>query len=431
MKTYKSFLNEADADDYVPDVDDDEEVKGLQPRSKGEQDFAKLHVTTHTDHPVGTEVQFTAPSKVKHTPHTGLEPEEKGERNVLKTYKDLFGDGSAKQTPTRKGDNRTGDLAPVNQGSSKIKEEVELEEALSSSEQRSVEAYIKKIVNGAPKDIKSLMVRDSKGVASLVNQLITHYMSGLSEEVELDEGVKEHKGVAYFKDRKDAVTHMKKFSPKGRVVSYERGHAVQTRISGPYLNKTGTVSEEVELEEAKSKFKGEIVAYDKESGKAVKRFKSHQYTAAKKFMDGSNYKVGLMDADVHKREMGESTNLDEASPNKQTSDVIVMKTKDGIEKSVVGAKAVRAAEREGYRIQYALLAPDGRKVKGTMAIMKAIKSADKINIGESVQISPDQAKLLNNAMKSMSKSNAKSFKEDALKSPSNLKKALAFAKGVE
>ena len=51
--------------------------------------------------------------------------------------------------------------------------------------------------------------------------------------------VSEHKGVAYFKDRKDAEAHMKKFAPKGRIVEYERGYAVQIRISGPYLNKSG------------------------------------------------------------------------------------------------------------------------------------------------------------------------------------------------
>ena len=69
-----------------------------------------------------------------------------------------------------------------------------------------------------------------------------------NEEVELDEKVKEYKGVAYFKDRKDAEAHMKKFAPKGRVREYERGYAVQTRIAGPYLNKAGKVEEQVELE---------------------------------------------------------------------------------------------------------------------------------------------------------------------------------------
>ena len=69
-----------------------------------------------------------------------------------------------------------------------------------------------------------------------------------NEEVELDEKVKEYKGVAYFKTSKDAEAHMKKFAPKGRVREYERGYAVQTRIAGPYLDKAGKVEEQVELE---------------------------------------------------------------------------------------------------------------------------------------------------------------------------------------
>ena len=51
--------------------------------------------------------------------------------------------------------------------------------------------------------------------------------------------VKEYKDVAYFKNRKDAELHMEKFAPKGRVVEYQRGYAIQVRISGPYLNKSG------------------------------------------------------------------------------------------------------------------------------------------------------------------------------------------------
>jgi hypothetical protein len=61
--------------------------------------------------------------------------------------------------------------------------------------------------------------------------------------IEIDEKVKEYKGIAYFKDRKDAEAHMKRYSPKGRVVGYERGYAVQTRISGPYLDKSGKIDE--------------------------------------------------------------------------------------------------------------------------------------------------------------------------------------------
>ncbi len=32
---------------------------------------------------------------------------------------------------------------------------------------------------------------------------------------------------------------MKNFAPKGRVVEFGRGYAVQTKTSGPYLNKAG------------------------------------------------------------------------------------------------------------------------------------------------------------------------------------------------
>ncbi len=78
----------------------------------------------------------------------------------------------------------------------------------------------------------------------------------------------------------------------------------------------------------------------------------------------------------------EEIDLDEASPNKAKSDVIVMKKgSPPVVKSVVGARAVRQAERDGYRISYAITA-SGRKETSTMGIMKAIKSGDRINIGE-------------------------------------------------
>ena len=84
----------------------------------------------------------------------------------------------------------------------------------------------------------------------------------------------------------------------------------------------------------------------------------------------------------------EEVELDEVSPNKQKSDVIVMK-KGNVEKSVVGASGVKKAEKEGYKIQYALLAPNGKKVTSPKDIMKAIKSADKLGIGEEVELDED------------------------------------------
>jgi len=85
----------------------------------------------------------------------------------------------------------------------------------------------------------------------------------------------------------------------------------------------------------------------------------------------------------------EEADLDEVSPNKPKSDVIVMK-KGQVEKSVVGASAVKKAEKEGFKIQYALL-KTGKKVTDPKGIMKAIKSADKLGIGEEVEL--DEAKM--------------------------------------
>jgi hypothetical protein len=94
----------------------------------------------------------------------------------------------------------------------------------------------------------------------------------------------------------------------------------------------------------------------------------------------------------------EEVELDEVSPNKQKSDVIVMK-KGNVEKSVVGASGVKKAEKEGYKIQYALLAPNGKKVTSPKDIMKAIKSADKLGIGEEVEL--DEASARADARRSM------------------------------
>ena len=79
----------------------------------------------------------------------------------------------------------------------------------------------------------------------------------------------------------------------------------------------------------------------------------------------------------------EEVELDEVSPNKPKSDVIVMK-KGQVEKSVVGASAVKKAEKEGFKIQYALL-KTGKKVTDPKGIMKAIKSDDKLGIGEDLE----------------------------------------------
>ena len=52
-----------------------------------------------------------------------------------------------------------------------------------------------------------------------------------------------HKGVRYFADCREALDFRDRYGVDGaRVVRYQRGWAVQVRISGPYLGPDGRVS---------------------------------------------------------------------------------------------------------------------------------------------------------------------------------------------
>ena len=131
-----------------------------------------------------------------------------------------------------------------------------------------------------------------------IKEIIAKLKKDLGESLELDEKVKEYKGVAYFKTRKDAEEHMKKFAPKGRVVEFGRGYAVQTKISGPYLNKSGK-TEEVELDEGKMKGLATMAQELDIDSKDVDKLKQLMviYTRAMKLPSGSPK------ADAFKREI--------------------------------------------------------------------------------------------------------------------------------
>ena len=50
IQKFSKFVAEASAADYVVPKDDDQEVKGYKPRSKGEEDFANAHMVQKTDY---------------------------------------------------------------------------------------------------------------------------------------------------------------------------------------------------------------------------------------------------------------------------------------------------------------------------------------------------------------------------------------------
>lgn len=61
MKTFRQLVEApgAPAQDNKTVKDDEQEVKGYKPRSKGEEDFANAHAVEKASHPVATDAQFT------------------------------------------------------------------------------------------------------------------------------------------------------------------------------------------------------------------------------------------------------------------------------------------------------------------------------------------------------------------------------------
>lgn len=131
MKKFKQLFEESPAADYKPKVDDEEEVKGYKPRSPDEEKFLKLHKIDKKNHPIAPDAQHTGDRSKGKTGKTGEDhdgAEEKGEP-ILKTYNQFMKMGGFGGDSYKGAGNSGGEKAPVMQGSSKIKEEVELDEA--------------------------------------------------------------------------------------------------------------------------------------------------------------------------------------------------------------------------------------------------------------------------------------------------------------
>lgn len=130
MKTFKEVISEARPQDYVPlqYQDDDEETTTYKPRAKGERQFKDAHVVAKKEHPVAADNQFNGTTDHSGE-HSGHDPKTSGEMEFPKqgssTFTQFMNKNFGKQTPTRKGDKRQGDMKPV-----MAKEEVELQEGV-------------------------------------------------------------------------------------------------------------------------------------------------------------------------------------------------------------------------------------------------------------------------------------------------------------
>ena len=127
MKKFKDLFEEIAAD-QTPPKGQKKPDKYLKPVSKGEQEFADKHKVDKTDYPLGNDEIYTGDHKgPKEDPnHVGGKPK-KGEP-IIKTYKSMTGGKSSK----RSADKSQGDMKAVMQGSSKVTESVELDEAFNA-----------------------------------------------------------------------------------------------------------------------------------------------------------------------------------------------------------------------------------------------------------------------------------------------------------
>ena len=150
MKSYKNIrvIKEADADEYVPEVDDIDDI------ADGEQEFVDLHTAMTLSHPVAGDNQFksdkdSVEQKGATTDNADGEdkPVKSGTTGDTKfaQFRDKIG-----KTPARKGDKSQSDMK-----AGTVKEEVELAEAkYEYDEKEGVAKISKKDFAKLPKDYK-------------------------------------------------------------------------------------------------------------------------------------------------------------------------------------------------------------------------------------------------------------------------------------
>ena len=181
MNNFKTLrvINEADADEYVIDIDDDEEE--LIAKAGKEAEFVDLHTAVSIAHPVAGDNQFKSDKDqavTKNAESDNAEGEDKPVKQgttgdtKFAQFRDKIG-----KTPTRKGDKSQGDMK-----GDTVKEEVELDEALSPKDMAAVKKYVDTFMSRLPKDLKVKVMKNPKVAAKILADVATK--GKLVEEVE-------------------------------------------------------------------------------------------------------------------------------------------------------------------------------------------------------------------------------------------------------
>jgi hypothetical protein len=112
-----------------------DEIEDMEPRSKGEKDFKKLHTDKKEviPHPVGTKGQFDSNNKQDDHLADGAKDED-GEKTPIKSgTSDVKGDekdGSKKRDTSKAAGKDNGEKKPVMQGSSDVPKDPEIQEEI-------------------------------------------------------------------------------------------------------------------------------------------------------------------------------------------------------------------------------------------------------------------------------------------------------------
>lgn len=121
MKTFKQFYEASGspAQDFRRQQDDEQEVKGYKPRSKGEENFANMHNVQKINHPVASDDQFSGKIQGNPMDHVGGKKQAPGEPVIKPGSSDVKATGTAFREPKQY--SAKGEKTPVMQGSSKIR----------------------------------------------------------------------------------------------------------------------------------------------------------------------------------------------------------------------------------------------------------------------------------------------------------------------
>jgi len=384
MKKFKNLFESvgSPANDSKVKEDDEEEVKGYKPRSKGEEDFVNQHKVVKKEHPAAEPHQHTGdrkgPKSDSGEDHEGFE--KKGEP-VLKTYDQFkkmggFGGNSYKGVG-----NSGGEKAPVMQGSSKIKEETELDEAKMS--------------------------------ASQIAALKKAYEPMRGKKISMDSGNKLRSIMDKVNDDKQALIQLVKAD-----IPFVSSLAVTRLISkhgmkGAEINK---LKEEVELDEATYSYKAATF-----NGNVVKGSGSTKEAARKDAED----KAKALGSTIRKR-LPEEADLDEVQKPYVSSDrdgKHVMNSVGKIDKSFKDMESASNYLRKHYKRLAA--------VREEVELDEAFKvGVLKLKDGSTVKVNEATAKVLNNALSQLNASNKKRMEAEAMKNKSSFESMVKFAKAT-